>query len=172
MTLRRLAPLLVALALVLAACASSGGSAADGLPDVELEFVDGGPYTVAGATAEPRVLNLWATWCAPCRAELPIFDEVAAATDDIDIIGINVGDSGEQATELIEELDLGFPQVLDPEGRIQRTLRITGMPSTIFISEAGEVLDIHAGEVDRSELLELLAEHYPDSPSVAAQQAS
>lgn len=161
MTLRRLFVLFGALAIVLTACSSSGDSAGDGpLPEVELEFVSGGTYTVAGAAEQPRVLNLWATWCAPCRAELPIFDEVAAETDDIDIIGINVGDTGEQASELIDELGLSFPQVLDPEGRIQRFLRITGMPSTIFIDANGEVLDIHAGEVDRSELLALLAENY------------
>ena len=148
-------------ALVLTSCGSSSDN--DALPDLELEQIPNGTLDLR-ETGEPRVLNLWATWCAPCRAELPAFDEVAARTDHVDIIGINVGESAEQAAELIDELGLGFPQALDPRARIQASLRITGMPATIFVAPDGEVLEIHSGELERAELEELIATHYPLTP--------
>jgi thiol-disulfide isomerase/thioredoxin len=106
------------------------------------------------------VLNLWATWCAPCRAELPAFDAVAAVVDDVDIIGVNTGDAGADAASLAAELGLRFPQVLDPKAQVQAALRITGMPSTIFVDASGAIVEIHSGELERQELEARLTEHF------------
>lgn len=158
----RLLGLVLAAALVATACGASGASG-DGLPAVELERLDGGSFAVAEA-GEPRVLNLWATWCAPCRAELPAFDAVAdrLRADDapVEIIGINVGDTGDDAADLVAELDLDFAQVLDPRAQIQRALKITGMPATIFVDDDGGVLSVHNGELTQGELEALLDEFY------------
>lgn len=156
-TLVRLAALAVAALVLFTACAASAETAA--LPDIELERLNApGNYTVDGP-GEARVLNLWATWCAPCRAELPAFDAVAARSE-IEIIGVNVGDTGDDAGELVAELGLTFPQVLDPKASVQRALKITGMPATIFVDPAGEVLSVHNGELTEDELIELLDEFY------------
>ena len=142
--------------VVLAAC--SGGAANDRvLPDEQLEQLDGGTYDLR-QTGEPRALNLWATWCAPCRAELPAFDSAGNVVEGAEIIGINVGESGADAAELVAELDLGFRQLLDPSATVQQTLRITGMPSTIFVDGSGQVVDVHAGELNTDELEAKLAE--------------
>ena len=155
--MRRFAAIVV---LIVALSACGGGSSSTGLPDVELERLGtDGTYAVAGP-GEPRALNLWATWCAPCRAELPAFDAVAARTDDVAIIGVNVGDTGEDAADLVAELGLSFDQVLDPNAAIQRTLKITGMPATIFVDESGEILQVHNGELTEAELEALLDELY------------
>ena len=114
---------------------------------------------MAGA-GEARALNLWATWCTPCRAELPAFDAVAGRTDDVAIIGVNVGDTGNDAAELVEELGLSFDQVLDPSAAVQRALKITGMPATIFVDTSGEILQVHNGELTETELEDLLDELY------------
>lgn len=127
------------------------------LPDAELELLTGGTYDLT-QTGEPRALNLWATWCAPCRAELPAFDDVAERVVGVDIVGINVGDSGNDAAELVEELDLSFTQVLDPNAQVQQALRITGMPSTIFVDASGDIVQVHAGELDTDELEEILVD--------------
>ena len=157
--MRRLLFALVTAAALFAGCASAESSTA--LPDVELERLDadGATYAVAGP-GEARALNLWATWCAPCRAELPAFDAVAARTDDVAIIGVNVGDTGDDAAELVAELGLSFDQVLDPNAAVQRALKITGMPATIFVSAEGDVLDVHNGELTEAELDALLDELY------------
>lgn len=156
--MRRLLAITTVLVALLTSCANSESST--GLPDVQLERLGvEGTYAVAGP-GEARALNLWATWCAPCRAELPAFDAVAARTDDVAIIGVNVGDTGDDAAELVAELGLNFDQLLDPNAAVQRALKITGMPATIFIDETGTVLDIHNGELTEAELEELLNELY------------
>jgi predicted transcriptional regulator len=85
---------------------------------------------------------------------------VAARTDDVAIIGVNVGDTGDDAAELVAELGLSFEQVLDPNAAVQRALKITGMPATIFVSAEGDVLDVHNGELTEAELDALLDELY------------
>ena len=76
----------------------------------------------------------------------------------MDIIGINVGDAGPDAAELVEELGLRFTQALDPNATVQQALRITGMPSTIFIDANGEIVQVHAGELEGDELETLLSD--------------
>ena len=78
----------------------------------------------------------------------------------VEIVGVNTGDSGEQALGLVEELGLSFPQVLDPRASVQTTLRITGMPATILVDAAGDIVDVHNGELTEAELEALLAEHF------------
>ncbi len=156
--MRRLLLVVALLLTFMLSCASTESLIE--LPDVELERLGGdGTYAIAGP-GEARALNLWATWCAPCRAELPAFDAVAARTDDVAIIGVNVGDSGNDAAELVDELGLSFDQVLDPNAAVQRALKITGMPATIFVDAAGEVLQVHNGELTEAELEQLLDELY------------
>ena len=154
--IRRLAGVLLALTVALVACSSDEAT----LPAIELERLGGGTLDLAAATGEPRVLNLWATWCAPCRAELPAFDRVAASSPNIEIVGINIGDSAEAASELVEELGLSFPQALDPDAEVQVGLKITGMPATIFLDPDGDLIEIHNGELEEDELRALLDEHY------------
>lgn len=150
-----------AVALVVTLAAGCGATATDdlALPVTELEGVNGASLDLQ-ETGRARVLNLWATWCTPCRAELPAFDAVAANTTAVDIIGINTGESADDAAELIEELGLGFRQVVDPRASVQSSLRITGMPATIFVAADGELLEIHSGELDQAELENLIADHF------------
>ena len=143
--------------LLAGACGAAGETRE--LPDEALELLDGGNYELR-QSGTPRALNLWATWCTPCRAELPAFDTVASTVSGAEIIGINTGEAGDRAAELVRELGLGFTQVLDPRASVQTSMRITGMPATIFVDASGEVIDVHSGELDQAELEALLAEHF------------
>lgn len=153
--MKRLLVFLVGLSLLASACAASTNERV--LPDSELELLSGGSYDLR-QTGEPRALNLWATYCAPCRAELPAFDDVAQRVRGVDVVGINTGDSGEDALELVDELGLGFKQVLDPKASIQAGLRITGLPATIFVDADGTIVDVHNGELTTEELEEILTD--------------
>lgn len=164
----RMLAMLGLLILFASACTSagdgaSGGTDRDQLPDLTLTGLSAGGSSADLNLREnerDRVLNLWAVWCAPCLDELPVFDDVAASTSEVDVIGINVGDSAADAQSLIDDLGLTFPQALDPASRVRTDLRITGMPATIFVSADGEVVAIQNGEVDRSELVALINEHF------------
>lgn len=154
----RLGAVLAVLLLAATACGSTGnGTDEQALPDVELELLGGGTYQVR-QTGEPRVLNLWATWCTPCRAELPALDDAARRIEGAQIVGINVGDTGSDAEELVDELGLSFPQALDYVAEIQQALRITGMPSTIFVDADGNVIDVHSGELTLDEIETMTAD--------------
>ena len=161
---RWFAGLLLAL-LMLGACSSPG---ADALPDLQLETLDGGTMDLAATSDTPMVLNLWATWCAPCRRELPAFDRVSEQYEgDVTIVGINQGDDGENAQAMLDEIGVDFPQALDARSALSRELAITSMPSTVFVSASGEIVDTHAGELNADQLTELLERHFGLTPAPA-----
>ena len=161
----RLLVTLAAVAMVAVGCGDdTDESAADDdtnrLPALVLAALDGGEIDLAEPTDTPRVLNLWATWCAPCRAELPAFDEVAAeAPPTVAIVGVNVGDDIDSVESFVAELGLGFPQLLDPDAELNAALGVTNMPTTLFVEPDGTITFVHLGAVDTDDLTALVEEH-------------
>jgi thiol-disulfide isomerase/thioredoxin len=106
------------------------------------------------------VVNLWATWCVPCRRELPAFDEVAgAAGDDLDVFGVNVGDDVADARDLVDELELTFPQLHDPTSSLTADLGAVQMPTTAFLDADGDLVEVHAGAYTVEELVDAVEDH-------------
>ncbi len=157
---------LVGLALMAAGCGADDDAAADDgrLPAVTLVALEedgsaGADFRLDDDAPAPRVINLWATWCAPCRAELPAFDRVAAeAGAELAMLGVNVGESPDQAIELVAELGIGFPQGVDPTGDITAELGVAGLPATVFASADGEILDVHGGALTAGQLVDRIDE--------------
>ena len=149
---------MLALIAVLGGCGSGGSG--DGLP-LTLSSIDGSQDIEVGAPSEtPRVVNLWATWCAPCRAELPDFDRVAAAAaPDVDVVGVNVGEDPDDAAAMVQELALSFDQYLDSDSDLSSALGVVSMPSTAFVDTEGSVVELHAGPLTASELADAIDEH-------------
>lgn len=153
--MNRLLLALAGLVLLASSCAPAGEDRV--LPQAELDLLGGGTYELR-QTGQARALNLWGTWCAPCRAELPAFEDVASRVQGVEIVGVNTGDDAESAHALIDELDLSFRQVFDPDATVQSSLQITGMPATIFVDEKGKIVQIHSGELEAGELETLLTD--------------
>lgn len=121
---------------------------------------DGTAGTLADYRGEPLVLNFFAAWCGPCRAELPEFEEVAQANlDDVTFLGISHDLDEAQWQSLLVETGVTFDTVFQPDAEIWAHLDARGMPSTVFISPEGEVLELWTGILSDERLQELIDEH-------------
>ena len=96
----------------------------------------------------PVVLNFWAAWCPPCRAELPALAELAEAHPEIAVIGVNYQDSAADARALQRELGFAFPSISDPSGEIGRRVGLQGMPTTFFLDAEHRIRGVVLGETD------------------------
>lgn len=149
-------------ALWLAACGSGGGEAS-ALPSIPLTELDTGAEVDAGSIGGPAIVNLWATWCAPCRAEMPAFQEVSAEVDGVRFVGVNQGDDGDAAGEFLDEVGVTFDQYLDPTGELTDALSVAGLPATFVIDADGVVVEVHQGALDADGIRDLVALVDPDT---------
>ena len=158
---RRLAVVTVVLALVAAACTADGGdTAGPPVPDQTFETFDGEVTSLPELEGEPMVVNFWASWCAPCIAEMPDFERVHQdAGEAVRFVGLNTQDSLPQAEALVEETGVTYDLGLDPEGELFRAFEVSSMPSTFFVDEQGGIVHRQAGLITEEQLRELIGEH-------------
>lgn len=116
-------------------------------PDFALEFPDGSRTTLSDLRGQPVVLNFWATWCPPCRAEMP--DLVAAYEAHKDnglvIVGVNEQDDEDKALAFMEQYGIEFPVLLDSRGDLASLYTARGLPTTFFIDRDGNVAEAWSG---------------------------
>ena len=122
-------------------------------PDFELASPTGETIHLSDFKGTPVIVNFWATWCGPCRAEFPEF--LRAAVDNADklvIIGINntVVDQANLVPGFLQEFGITFPIVLDKDGETAKTYRIIGLPTTIFIDSNGVINEVFTGPLNKA----------------------
>ena len=122
-------------------------------PDFELSTPTGETIRLSDYRGTPVIVNFWATWCGPCRAEFPEFQ--AAAVDNADslvIIGVNSTstDQAESIPTFLEEFGITFPIVLDEQGDIVDQYRVLGLPTTVFIDSNGIVNEVFTGPLNKA----------------------
>jgi thiol-disulfide isomerase/thioredoxin len=142
----------LAVVLVSIAGACGGSSSADRLPDVRIEALGEAPLRSLSDVDGPAVVNLWATWCVPCRTEIPDFEEVHLARGDVEFVGINIGDDPAEAAAFLDEVGATYDQYLDRDGSVVTALDASTMPFTIVIDADGEIVERHSGAMNQSEL--------------------
>jgi len=126
--------------------------ATGGLPDTTLPCLDPGAgaqqVRLAGLRGKPLVLSVWASWCEPCRTELPTMAQVAkAAGDQVRFLGVDVEDQPGDARALAGELGVRFNSVQDPDGATKQALGWIGPPITLFVDADGHVVGRTIGSV-------------------------
>ncbi len=146
------------LAAALAACGSDAGSSGTTLPRADLVSLGDGSTVSTSDIDGPAVVNLWATWCGPCREELPAFQQVHDELGDaVRFVGVNQGDASGAVAEYLAEVGVDFEQFLDEDGALSDGLRITGLPATAFVAADGTLVEVHSGELNAEELRDLIS---------------
>lgn len=132
--------------------AEIGGAA----PDFTVEVIDGGTFTLSEAQGQPVIVNLWASWCAPCREEIPDISAFATANPDVTIIGVAVEDPESSAREFAATIGATYPLALGTT-EFEDAYPHLGLPATYIIDKNGTVTDVINGIVDEETLTNALA---------------
>jgi cytochrome c biogenesis protein CcmG, thiol:disulfide interchange protein DsbE len=150
---------------------ASHPAADDALPDVELPCLGGGRDVRLAGLDGPVVLNVWASYCAPCREELPVLEQLhQAAGDDLTVLGVDYEDPAPGAAlRLAADAGVTFPSVADPGADLRADLEIIALPQTVFVAADGSVVATERRELTSFDLAaDLVREHLGVDVSQAA----
>ena len=137
-------------------------------PDFTLDLLDGGQVTLSDLRGKAVLINFWATWCPPCRAEMPAIERVYRSHKDLglEVLAVNTTNQDDQAAAaaFVEELELTFPVPLDRTGAVSASYNLRGLPSTYFIDRQGVIRSVvvggpMSGALIQSRVEELLQEN-------------
>lgn len=130
-----------------------------GLPAVELACLGpGDPVLLSGLRGTPLIVNAWASWCQPCRTELPALASFSSqSSGEVSVLGLDVADDPTAAAQLWDELRLPFASVTDPDSLTRPGMSWIGLPVTYFVDADGVVVYRHAGAITEVEVWQALA---------------
>jgi thiol-disulfide isomerase/thioredoxin len=122
---------------------SAGLATDEPAPDFDADVFDGSPFRLSdhqAADGRPVLLNLWASWCFPCREEMPAIDAVAARHPEVMFIGVAVEDDPVEAERFADEIGVSYLLAIDETGAVSQKYPALGLPATFLISEDGRVI--------------------------------
>lgn len=135
---------------------AAGAAPSDGLPDVTLPCLGTGPAVrLAGLRGKPTVVNLWASWCEPCRDELPLLARLAESPS-VRVLGINTENEPGQALSLLTDTGVHYASLRDDDGLVKTAMRASGLPLTLFVDADGVVTHVERAPIVSADQLRSL----------------
>lgn len=136
------------------------------LPDTVFQQLAGESVALTDFVGEPIVVNLWATWCGPCRREMPMMAQVASDEPEVAFVFANQAESAAQIEGfLTRDLGLTFEHVLlDSRGSLPQAFSTIGLPVTLFFSADGSFVRVHSGQISEPQLRAYVRELHAQSP--------
>jgi thiol-disulfide isomerase/thioredoxin len=136
--------------VALAAAAATPALAAETkapAPDFVLDSNTGKPIKLSGLKGQVVMMNFWATWCGPCRQEMPLLDSIYKQYKDkgFTLLGVNVEPDPKLANDWLKKAPVSFPVLYDVKSDVSTLYKVAGMPSTVFIDKKGFVRVVHRG---------------------------
>jgi len=140
----RIAALAAALAIALPALAGPEGGPA---PPFTLAARGGHDVTLAQYHGQVVMINFWASWCGPCRQEMPLLESIYKKYNKLGftLLGVNVEPDSKAADDWLKETPVSFPILYDKDSKVSKLYDVAGMPSTVIIDRSGKLRKIHRG---------------------------
>lgn len=138
---------------------SSDPPGTDRLPALVLPCLTPGPaIDLSTLGGRPVLVNLWASWCGPCREEMPVLQATHEQYgEQVQFLGVNTEDRPEAAAALLDDLGITYPHVADVEGEFLTDLAVPGIPVTVLLDADGLVAQTHVGQLDAASIADFLA---------------
>jgi len=127
-------------------------------PDITLQTVDGRIMSLTDLRGKAVMVNFWATWCPPCRSEMPDMQQLFAerGATDLAIVAINVQEAAELVNQFVTRYGLKFPILMDPSGNAFTAYRVASLPTTYFIDKDGRIASVNVGALSRQGMVKQL----------------
>ena len=140
---------IIALVFSVFAASSLASSGMEGqlAPDFALKSSTGENLRLSEFRGDVVMINFWATWCGPCRQEMPLLDELYSRYQRVgfSLLGVNIDDDSGRAMDMIEELGVNFPVLFDARKEVSKLYEVEAMPVTVIVDRTGTVRYIHHG---------------------------
>ena len=122
-------------------------------PDFTLQTAVGETYTLSDFRGQPVVLNFWASWCGPCRVEMPFFERTQMKYNgQAAVIGVNQGESADIVQDFGVRQNISYPLLVDDDNAVNLSYNVNSLPTTIFIDPDGMVEEVIVGIVNQAVL--------------------
>lgn len=126
---------------------ASSGLVGQPAPDFALKSASGENLRLSEYRGDVVMVNFWATWCGPCRQEMPLLDELHTRYERVGfrLLGVNIDDDWRRALQMVDELGVTFPVVFDDTKSVSKLYQVEAMPVTVILDRAGTVRYVHHG---------------------------
>ncbi len=126
---------------------ASSGMEGQPAPDFALKSSSGENLRLSEYRGDVVMINFWATWCGPCRQEMPLLDELYTRYQRVgfNLLGVNIDDDSRRAMKMIDELGVNFPVLFDARKEVSKLYEVDAMPVTVLVDREGTVRHVHHG---------------------------
>jgi peroxiredoxin len=142
-----------------------GPSKGDAAPDFTLKMSDGSTTTLSDLQGKAVLLHFWATWCPPCRRELPGMNELAeklasqGTSSRLQFVAVCVSDTEKKRAAFMDDNEYTFPGGLDERGQIANKYGVQGIPTSVLISPSGKILKVSVGAMSEKQLADFVSDY-------------
>lgn len=137
----------LACSILAATALAASGLTGQAAPDFALKSSSGENLRLSEYRGDVVMVNFWATWCGPCRQEMPLLDEMYSKYERVgfSLLGVNIDENSSKAMNMVAELGVSFPVLFDTRKEVSKLYEVDAMPVTVIIDREGTVRYVHHG---------------------------